>query len=167
MEHDPVVWLVDCTLNPILFLMIFFCFRGRFPSQPWIFTMILQNHNGRCRIRTRDFCLEVWCATNELPHLYQWATTSPPQPYFIITVLKFSYRADFSCSMELAPVVWLVDCTGLILFCLDKIISSFTGRFQLRHGVCSSSLTPIDCKFKPILSCKIISFLKVPIPPAP
>ena len=69
--------------------------------------------------------------------------------------------------MERAPVVWLVDCTGLILFCLDKIISSFTGRFQLRHGACSSSLTPIDCKFKPILSCKIISFLKVPIPPAP
>ena len=59
-----------------LFLKFFFCFRGRLPSLSGdfllYFTMILQ----RMRIIVLDagfepgtYALEVWCATNEPPHL--------------------------------------------------------------------------------------------------
>ena len=65
-----------CTVhNTVYFVRSYFASAVGFPLYPEIFYIISQwpaahqNHCGRCRFEPRTLAPEVWCATDEPPHL--------------------------------------------------------------------------------------------------
>ena len=84
--HFPKKWTHCCWSGlflwvqlKIILLKSFFCLRGRFPFLPWDFlyfiTMILQRIRiivGDAGFEPGTSAPEVWCATNEPPHVVCW-----------------------------------------------------------------------------------------------
>ena len=74
--HKFIFKKIEKWIQEIFYFIYVFASGGGFPPLPWDFTVLNndpaapQDHCGRCRIRTRDFC------PRSLAH-YQWATTSP------------------------------------------------------------------------------------------
>ena len=62
-----IIIITMLTMSKIFFF--FFLPQGLVSLSTLRFSSLLHNYLGRFRIQTQDLCPEVWCATNEPPHL--------------------------------------------------------------------------------------------------
>ena len=67
--HFIIIIIIITMLTMSKIFFFFFLPQGLVSLSTLRFSSLLHNYLGRFRIQTQDLCPEVWCATNEPPHL--------------------------------------------------------------------------------------------------